>query len=51
VLYFGAVQRFVFVLVALAIGLAAIKLMAEPLLLTFGVAQLALFFAGRAPIN
>ena len=50
-LYFGAVQRFVFVLVALAIGLAAFKLMAEPLLLTFGVAQLALFFAGRAPIN
>jgi len=50
-LYFGAVQRFVFVLVALAVGLAAIKLMAEPLLLTFGVAQLALFFAGRAAIN
>ena len=51
ILYFGAVQRFVFVLVALAIGLAALELMAEPLLLTFGVAQLALFFAGRAPIN
>jgi len=51
VLYFGAVQRFVFVLVALAIGLAVFKLMAEPLLLTFGVAQLALFFTGRAPIN
>ena len=51
VLYFGAVQRFVFVLVALAIGLAAIKLMAQTLLLTFGFAQLALFLAGRAPIN
>lgn len=50
-LYFGAVQRFVFVLVALAIGLAALKLMAEPLLLTFGVAQLAYFFAGRAPVS
>ena len=51
VLYFGAVQRFVFVLVALAIGLAAIKLKAEPLLLTFGMAQLAYFLAGRAPID
>ncbi len=51
VLYFGAMQRFVFVLVTLAIGLAAFKLMPEPLLLTFGVAQLALFFAGRAPIS
>ena len=47
-LYFGAVQRFVFVLVALAIGLAAFKLMPEPLLLTFGVAQLAFFIGGRA---
>jgi hypothetical protein len=51
VLYFGAVQRFVFVLVALAIGLAALTLKAEPLLLTFGFAQLAYFFSGRAPIN
>lgn len=50
-LYFGAVQRFVFVLVALGVGLAALKLKAEPLLLTFAVAQLAYFISGRAKLN
>lgn len=47
-LYFSAVQRFVFVLVALGVGLGAIKLQAEPLLATFGVAQLAYFIGDRA---
>ena len=47
-LYFSAVQRFVFVLVALGVGLGAIKLQAEPLLATFGVAQLAYLLGGRA---
>ena len=47
-LYFSAVQRFVFVLIALGIGLGAIKLQAEPLLATFGVAQLAYLLGGRA---
>lgn len=46
-LYFGAVQRFVFVLVALGVGLAALKLRPEPLLITFGVAQLVYFMGGR----
>ncbi len=46
-IYFNAVQRFVFVLVALGIGLQALKLMAEPLLISFGVAQFAYFFAER----
>ncbi|HID82964.1 MAG TPA: ATP synthase subunit I [Chromatiales bacterium] len=42
-LYFGAIQRYVFVLVALAIGLGVINLSAKPLLATFGIAQLAHF--------
>lgn len=40
-LYFGVVQRFVFVLVALAFGLGYLKLTPVPLLGTFIVAQLA----------
>ncbi len=46
-IFFGAVQRFVFVLVAIGIGLAALKLRAEPLLLTFAIAQAAYFFGAR----
>lgn len=46
-IYFNAVQRFVFVLVTLGVGLQALKLMAEPLLITFGVAQIAYFFGER----
>ena len=42
-LYFGVIQRYVFVLVALAIGLGVINLNAKPLLATFGIAQLAHF--------
>ncbi len=48
-IYFNAVQRFVFVLVALGVGLQALKLVPQPLLLTFGVAQLAYFFGRREP--
>jgi ATP synthase protein I len=44
-LYFGAVQRFVFVLVFMGIGLGGIKLDPIPLLLTFGIAQLAFMIA------
>lgn len=40
-LYFGAVQRFVLVLVALAVGMGALKLQPIPLLVSFGLAQLA----------
>lgn len=47
-IYFSAVQRFVFVLVALGVGLGAIKLQAEPLLATFGIAQLAYLLGSRA---
>ena len=47
-LYFSAVLRFVFVLIALGIGLGAIKLQAEPLLATFGIAQLAYLLGSRA---
>ena len=40
-LYFGAVERFVLALIALGVGLSMFKLDPVPLLLTFGVAQLA----------
>lgn len=43
-LYIGVVQRYVFVLVGLGVGLGLLKLKAEPLLIVFGVAQLAYFF-------
>lgn len=46
-IYFNAVQRFVFVLVALGVGLQALKLVPQPLLLTFAVAQIAYFFGRR----
>lgn len=46
-IYFNAVQRFVFVLVALGVGLQALKLKAEPMLLTFALAQIAYFFGER----
>ncbi len=42
-LYIGVVQRYVFVLVGLGVGLGLLKLKAEPLLIVFGVAQLAYF--------
>lgn len=45
-LYLGVVQRFVFVLVALGIGLGALKLAPTPLLGTFMVAQLAYMLTG-----
>ena len=48
-IYFNAVQRFVFVLVALGVGLQALKLVPQPLLLTFGIAQVAYFFGRRNP--
>jgi ATP synthase protein I len=46
-IYFNAVQRFVFVLVALGVGLQALKLVPQPLLLTFGLAQIAYLFGKR----
>ena len=42
-LYVGVVQRYVFVLVGLSFGLGLLKLTAEPLLIVFGIAQLAYF--------
>lgn len=42
-LYMGVIQRYVFVLLALAIGLGVVKLNAKPLLAAFGIAQLAHF--------
>jgi ATP synthase protein I len=45
-LYFGVVQRFVFALVALGVGLSYLSLMPIPLLGTFGVAQLAYILMG-----
>ncbi len=42
-LYIGVVQRYIFVLVGLGVGLGLLKLKAEPLLIVFGVAQLAYF--------
>ncbi len=45
-LYFGVVQRFVFVLVALGFGLGFLKLTPVPLLGTFMIAQLAYMLMG-----
>ncbi len=45
-LYFGVVQRFVFVLVALGFGLGYLKLAPIPVLGTFMVAQLAYMLMG-----
>ncbi len=42
-LYIGVIQRYVFVLLGLAVGLGLLKLNAKPLLIVFGVAQLAYF--------
>lgn len=51
-LYFGAVQRFVFVLVCLGLGLGGLELNPVPLLLTFGVAQVAFMItAGREAVR
>lgn len=43
-LYFGAVQRFVAVLVLLAVGIGALKLAPLPLIIAFAVAQLGFLF-------
>lgn len=42
-LYVGVVQRYVFVLLALGIGLVLLKFNAKPMLAVFGVSQLAYF--------
>jgi len=42
-LYIGVVQRYVFVLLGLGIGLGLLQLNAKPLLIVFGIAQLAYF--------
>jgi ATP synthase protein I len=43
-LYFGAAQRFVAVLVLLAVGIGALKLAPLPLIIAFAVAQLGFLF-------
>ncbi len=45
-LYLGVVQRFVFVLIALGLGLGFLKLSPVPLIATFMVAQLAYMLMG-----
>lgn len=51
-LYFGALQRFVLVLVGLAIGLGVIRLAPIPLLASFGIAQLGyLIAAGKQALH
>ncbi|MGF1642854.1 MAG: ATP synthase subunit I [Thiotrichales bacterium] len=50
-IYFGAVQRFVFALVMLGIGLGALHLDAIPLLASFAVAQFAYLISGKAAIG
>ena len=44
-LYIGVVQRYVFVLLGLGVGLALLKLNAKPMLAVFGIAQLAYFMS------
>lgn len=48
ILFFGAVERFVFALAGLAIGLGVLKLDPIPLLAMFGIAQVAYFFYGQS---
>jgi ATP synthase protein I len=50
-LYFGVVQRFVFVLVALGFGLGYLKLSPVPLLGTFMVSQLAYMLMGTRQVG
>ncbi len=50
-LYFGVVQRFVFVLVALGLGLGYLKLSPVPLLGTFMVSQLAYMLMGTRQVE
>jgi len=42
-LYIGVIQRYIFVLLGLGIGLGLLKFNAKPLLIVFGIAQLAYF--------
>lgn len=42
-LYIGVIQRYVFVLLGLGVGLGLLKLNAKPLLIVFGLAQLVYF--------
>ncbi|MGV6858364.1 MAG: ATP synthase subunit I [bacterium] len=48
VLYFGAIERFVFALVGLGVGLALFKLDAVSVLAMFGLAQLAYMLPGQS---
>jgi ATP synthase protein I len=50
-LYFGAVERFIFVAAAFAAGLAALKLAPVPLLAGFGGAELAYFIAAMRRVR
>lgn len=51
VLYVGAVQRFVFTLVSLGLGLGYIKLAAMPLLVGFALPQLGFLLTRQEPIE
>lgn len=51
VIAMGAVQRFVFVLVALGFGLQYLALLPVPLLGTFAVAQVAYWFAAEKQVT
>ena len=42
-LYVGVVQRYVFVILGLVVGLAYLKFNTKPLLIVFGISQLAYF--------
>lgn len=50
-LYFGVIQRFVFVLVALGFGLGYLKLDPTPVLGVFMAAQLAYFLMGARQVG
>jgi ATP synthase protein I len=47
-LYFAAIQRFVFTITFFAIGMGLLKLLPIPLLITFAVAHLGYLFSGRS---
>ena len=44
-LYIGVIQRYAFVLLGLGVGLGLLKFNAKPLLIVFGIAQLAYFMS------
>lgn len=50
-LYWGAIERFVFTMVAFIVGMGLLRLRPEPLLAAFAVAQLAYWIAAQGTLR